>query len=62
MDLIGFKQIEYKPNIQYHTPSVLGDMCGISAIKMNLILEEKGLQKETRDSRNKLVWTVTEKG
>ncbi len=62
MDLIGFKQIEYKPNIQYHTPSVLGDMCGVSAVKMNKILEEKGLQKETRDNKNRLVWTVTEKG
>lgn len=62
MDLMGFKQIEYKPNIQYHTPSVLGDMSGISAVKMNKILEEKGLQKETRDYRNRLVWVVTEKG
>lgn len=62
MDLIGFKQIEYKPNIQHHTPSVLGDMCGISAIKMNRILQEKELQKETRDYKNRLVWVVTEKG
>lgn len=54
--------LEYKPNVQYHTPSVLGDMCGVSATKMNKILEEKGLQKETRDHKNKLVWMVTEKG
>lgn len=62
MDLIGFTQIEYKPNIQYHTPSILGDMCGMSAVKINLILREKGLQEEHRDSKNKLVWIVTEKG
>ena len=62
MDLIGFTQIEYKPNIQYHTPSVLGDMCGMSAVKINIILREKGLQEEHRDSKNKLVWIVTEKG
>ena len=54
--------LEYKPNIQYHTPSILGDMCGISAVKMNKILAEKGLQKETRDHKNRLVWVVTEKG
>lgn len=58
----GVTAIEYKPNIQYHTPSILGDMAGISAAKMNRILEEKGLQYETRDHKNRLVWTVTEKG
>ena len=62
MELIGFKQIEYKPNIQYHTPSILGDMCGLSAIKINKILEEKGLQEESRDNKNRLIWVVTEKG
>lgn len=62
MELIGFKQIEYKPNVQYHTPTILGDICGISASKMNKILEEKGLQKETRDRKNKLVWVATEEG
>ena len=62
MDLVGFKQIEYKPNIQYHTPSILGDMCGLSAIKINKILEEKGLQEESRDNKNRLIWVVTEKG
>lgn len=62
MDLVGFKQIEYKPNIQYHTPTVLGDMSGVTAAKMNRILAEKGLQKETRDYKNRLVWVVTEKG
>lgn len=54
--------LEYKPNVQYHTPTILGDMCGLSAVKINKILEEKGFQKETRDSHNKLVWVVTEKG
>lgn len=58
----GVLAIEYKENIQYHTPSVLGDMSGISAVKMNRILEEKGLQYETRDHRNKLVWVITPKG
>lgn len=58
----GVTAIEYKPNIQYHTPSILGDMAGISAVKMNRILEEKGLQYETRDHKNRLVWAVTEKG
>ena len=61
MKEFDIQALEYKPNIQYHTPSVLGDMCGVSAVKMNKILEEKGLQKETRDNRNRLVWTVTEK-
>lgn len=54
--------LEYKPNIQYHTPSILGDMCGLSAIKINKILEEKGLQEESRDNKNRLIWVVTEKG
>lgn len=62
MDLMGFKQIEYKPNIQYHTPTVLGDMSGVTAAKMNRILAAKGLQKGIRDHKNKLVWVVTEKG
>lgn len=62
MKEFGITALEYKPNIQYHTPSILGDMCGLSAIKINKILEEKGLQEESRDNKNRLIWVVTEKG
>ena len=37
-------------------------MKGLSGKAMNRFLEEKGLQKETRNHKKALVWVVTDKG
>ena len=54
--------IEYKENVQYLTATELGALKGLSGKAMNRLLEEKGLQKETRNHKKALVWVVTDKG
>ena len=62
MALCEITHLQYEPNIQYFTPTELGNTIGMSAVQVNKMLEEKGFQKETRDHKNRLVWIVTESG
>ena len=62
MALCEITHLQYEPNIQYFTPTELGNTVGMSAVQVNKMLEEKGFQKETRDHKNRLVWIVTESG
>ena len=62
MALCEITHLHYEPNIQYFTPTELGNTMNLSAMQINKLLEEKQLQKETRDHKNKLKWVVTEAG
>ena len=44
------------------TPSDIGNQIGLSGMKVNQLLKEKGLQIDTRDSKNQIVWIPTDKG
>ena len=62
MALLDIKGLVKENKIQYFTPSILGKKIGISGIKFNQMLRDAGLQAEERDSRNNLIWNVTDKG
>jgi len=62
MATLGITHLIEPTNTQYFTPTILGKKLGLSAVKFNKLLEEKGYQSSTRDQKNKLIWTVTEKG
>ena len=62
MALCEITHLQYEPNIQYLTPTELGNIVGMSAVQINKMLEEKGFQKETRDHKKRLKWIVTETG
>ncbi len=63
MNLLGINGLENKEKIQFFTPTEIGKQVGgISAMKVNKLLETKGYQKAIRGMKNKLVWVVTEKG
>ena len=62
MALCEITHLQYEPNIQYFTPTELGNTVGMSAVQVNKMLEEKGFQKETRDHKKRLKWVVTETG
>ena len=42
--------------------SDVGLLINLSGIKVNQLLKEKGFQVDHRDSKNRIVWTPTEKG
>lgn len=43
-------------------PSDIGEVFGVSAIRINRVLENAGLQESYRDSKKRLCWKLTEEG
>ncbi|MBF0231856.1 MAG: Rha family transcriptional regulator [Desulfamplus sp.] len=65
MDMLDIKGLESLDQKQYFSPSYIGLNCFspvITPIMVNKKLKEAGLQIETRDSKNKLIWVMTEAG
>lgn len=62
MEKFNIKAFISKDQTQYFTVTVLGKKLGISAFKFNRLLQDAGMQVANRDSKDKLVWSVTDKG
>lgn len=55
-------QLEAPAQSRLINPSDIGLMINLSGIKVNQLLKDKGFQIDRRDSKNRIVWTPTEKG
>jgi hypothetical protein len=59
---LGVQGLIAEDKKQFFTPSVLGKKIGLSAQKFNAALESAGMQEPVRDHKNRLSWSVTDKG
>jgi len=55
-------QLEAPVQSRLITPTDMGLLINLSGIKVNQLLKEKGYQTDRRDSKNKIIWTPTDKG
>lgn len=63
LSLIGQQHLISKPQEIHLTSTAIGKMLGgLSAQKVNKILEKAGLQESFRDAKNKKCWKPTQKG
>jgi hypothetical protein len=62
MATLGITGLIAEDKKQFFTPSVLGKKIGLSAQKFNAALESAGMQEPVRDHKNRLSWSVTDKG
>lgn len=49
-------------NERYMTPTELGAPVDLSAVAVNRVLRDLGYQREGRDGKGKLVWSLTDRG
>ncbi|MGN7614635.1 BRO-N domain-containing protein, partial [Magnetococcales bacterium HHB-1] len=61
LQLLDMTHLVAEKQERHFTPTDLGKRLGLTAKKFNLLLEEKGFQTSTRDSKKRLVWQPTEK-
>ncbi|MBE9562117.1 MAG: hypothetical protein IMF12_04555 [Proteobacteria bacterium] len=63
LELLDQKQLICEPQKIHLTPTAIGKIVGgLSAQKVNKILEKEGLQESFRDAKNKKCWKPTENG
>ena len=55
-------QLEAPSQSRLMTPSDIGVVVGISGLKVNQLLKEKGFQIDRRDFKKRIIWTPTAKG